>query len=83
MAKTTIRDRYEAGLVAIGWSLINGASSKYKTFVKTGKDRKVFLGKSGAVRIGKNSTNSIPVQDRTKEILIDASEGKEVISRVL
>ena len=84
MAKMTIKERYEAGLKVFGWSVDpNGLSLKYKTFKKAGKDRKIFLGKSGAVRIGKNSTGSVPVQDRTKEILIAASEGKEVTSRVL
>lgn len=68
MAKT-LRDRYEEGLVKLGYTRQPSDSRKYWVFTKDNY-QKVFLGKSGAVRRGRNITSSIPLSDLGKKRLL-------------
>jgi hypothetical protein len=44
-------------------------TSKYRVFTRRSGGF-YYLGKSGALRFGKNSTSSIPVSDKGKELIL-------------
>ena len=68
----TLRERYAVGLEAMGWARdYDTRSSKYWVFyiVRAGKTpSKVYLGKSGAIRMGRTIGTSKPLShvNRTK-----------------
>ena len=79
MAKATIRDKIVASLKARGFGEVETKSRKYVTF-KDGKgevNRLFFVGKNGALRSGKNASNSIPVPGSFHKRLI--SEGEALL----
>lgn len=66
----TLQDRFEAALIARGAKHDSTArSTKYRTFVLNGK--RYYLGKSGALRVGASITNSHPLSDRMRALLLN------------
>ena len=49
------------GLMARGWQETPSSSRKYRRFTHPNIDKPIWLGKSGALRIGRNASNTIPV----------------------
>jgi hypothetical protein len=80
MAKKTLHDRLVDALVARGHPIDRDtralASRKYtRLFRKKDKDGKptyYFVGKAGALRFGRNATDSIALGDAFKEKLLSA-----------
>lgn len=68
MAK--LQDIYASGLGAIGYAECPSPSRKYRLFVKPDKPN-VWLGRNGAVRIGKTVTGSAAMSDAGKARLAD------------
>jgi hypothetical protein len=62
----TIHDRLVAALIARGETLVPGRSSKYTVLTRTSREtgQKIgfyFVGRAGALRVGRTATESIPV----------------------
>jgi hypothetical protein len=62
----TIYDRLVAALTARGETLVPGRSSKYTVLTRTSREtgQKIgfyFVGRAGALRVGRSMTESIPV----------------------
>lgn len=77
----TLKEKYEAGLSALGWKHIRFGASKDKWEPPINAYKKevyIFVGVSGSVRIGRTVTNSIPVRDCFKHML--AQKGFEKIT---
>ena len=71
MPKQTQQERIVDALISQGYRrVVNARSSKYITLENTDPDRKLFIGKAGAIRMGKNATDSISVTDRMKAKLL-------------
>jgi hypothetical protein len=54
----TIASQLIAALETAGYKEIDTRSSKYKAFEKPGISQRLFVGKSGALRIGRSSSQS-------------------------
>lgn len=75
--KKTLREKYIAGLLALGYARIDSLSSKFEVF--TNPDLPLpffFVGKSGSLRFStlKRVDSSIPVGGCTKAIIISRGE---------
>jgi hypothetical protein len=69
--KRTMHDHFRDALVAKGWTTdYTSATKKYTVMTKPGVAYKLFIGKSGALRYGKNSTTSRPLPDKGKKKLL-------------
>jgi hypothetical protein len=69
MAKT-MRERFIAALTAAGETKVK-VTSKYDVFTR--KDGGFYyIGRAGALRFGKNITDSIPASDARKKQLLDS-----------
>lgn len=68
MSKHTFEERLVAGLLADGWHEVP-ASSRYRTFEKAGKPH-VFVGSSGALRMGRTASSSRSVGDPQRQTTI-------------
>lgn len=71
MAKTTLTEMIQAGLIAMGATEVPVKSSKYKAYHLKGRSYNYFVGKAGALRIGKTPTNSTAVLEQTKQKVAD------------
>jgi len=82
--KMTFKERLEAGLKAMGYREIPGVTRKYTTFVKDDESkRKLFVGKSGALRSGKCASGSFSLGDpsnQTAPYVRILKEGDNVLS---
>jgi hypothetical protein len=58
----TYRDRLINGLTEQGWKLVPAQTTKYKVFKKDGHDL-MFVGKMGALRMGRTATTSFSIGD--------------------
>jgi len=47
-----------------GWVHVEGTSGKYKTFEHPNRDTKLFVGRSAALRAGKNPSNSYSLTNK-------------------
>lgn len=69
------RDKYIAALIHHGWQRdTNSKSLKRVVFVRPSHipdGKKVYVGKSGSIRIGRNLAESRPLTDREKTALLD------------
>lgn len=72
MAKT-IQERLAAALLARGYKELDSKTRKYRTFAGTQDERKLFVGKSGALRVGVNSSTSTSITGHKlyKELLAE------------
>jgi len=69
----SLRDRYLAALAAVGLKRdAHQPSRKYVTVAIAG-GRRLYLGKSGAVRCGSTVTGSVAVSDLTKARLLEGA----------
>ena len=59
------------GAEKLGWKKVESKSGKYKTFEKDGYN-KLFIGRKGAIRYGKNSSSSRNVAPTFEEILLNS-----------
>lgn len=62
MKNRTFKERLEAGLKSLGYREVTGVTRKYTVFVMEGT-RKLFVGKSGALRSGNNASSSFSLGD--------------------
>jgi hypothetical protein len=60
MAKT-IAEKLATVLLAQGYKELESRTRKYRTFQKEGESEKLFVGKSGALRKGTNSSSSLSI----------------------
>lgn len=60
------------GLIAMGWTEIEGRSTLSKTFVHSDFEYKMFVGRGGSLRIGKMKTKSRSMTDSPyhKKVLV-------------
>lgn len=76
--KKTLREKYIAGLLALGYAQIDSRSSKFEVFAKPGTPVPFFffVGKSGSLRFSsqKRIDSSVPASDRTKAMVISKGE---------
>lgn len=75
--KKTLREKYIAGLLALGYAQIDSRSSKFEVFAKPGTPATFFfVGKSGSLRFSdvRRVDSSIPASDRTKAMVISKGE---------
>ena len=74
----TLRERYAVGLEAMGWGRdYDAQSSKYWVFyiVRAGKTpSKVYLGKSGAIRMGRTIATSRPLSHAIKTKVLNRAD---------
>jgi len=66
-AKQTYEERLITGLLALGWRVDTTDRSHYSAFVKDGQASKLFVGKAGALRVGRCASNSFSVGDPTNQ----------------
>jgi hypothetical protein len=71
----TIHDRLVAALIARGESLVPKRSTKYTALTRTKRDTGeslgfYFVGRAGALRVGRKVTESIPVSEGIKKRLL-------------
>ena len=66
----TLRERFEIALKMRGETLMYSTSSKYIRYTRN-EGGSYFLGKSGSLRYGKSRTDSIPVNDKFKQLLLE------------
>lgn len=74
--KKTLQQQFIAALSKMGYSA--DPLSRVTRFVvmqKPGDPRKFFVGSHGALRVGANSTTSIPVSDAGKAKILQSLEG--------
>jgi hypothetical protein len=67
---TTIREKMIAGLQAMGFEKVHARTSKYEVF--SHGDKNWYVGANGALRIGKNATDSISTSPIIKELILTA-----------
>jgi hypothetical protein len=75
--KKTLREKYIAGLLALGYARIDSLSSKFEVFTKAGSSATFFfVGKSGSLRFStvRRVDSSVPASDRTKIAIISKGE---------
>jgi hypothetical protein len=73
MPKQTLQERYVAALEARGCRKVVAKTRKYVTLTRNmvdGKPTYYFVGKSGAVRYGRNATDSFAASDKFKAALL-------------
>ncbi len=71
----TIRERLCAALEARGYTKVESRSRKYVTYTHADKpDRILFVGKSGALRAGKNVTESFAVETFKQKLLAENAQ---------
>lgn len=81
--KKTIKQRNLEFLQSNGWSINhNSRTSKYVELIKPGVDYSYFLGKSGAVRRGRNVSSTISVRLKLVDANHVKSSGSEVVAEV-
>ena len=67
----TKQEQYAAALVKRGFKEIDSPSRKYRTFQPpTASGMLYFLGKSGAVRAGRNVSSSFAIGDGARRMLL-------------
>jgi hypothetical protein len=71
----TIHDRLVAALIARGESLAPKQSSKYTVLTRTKRDTGeslgfYFVGRAGALRVGRKASETIPISEATKKRLL-------------
>lgn len=69
MAKT-LREKYIEALKALGFAHIPGHSRKYKVFSYQDGGKYLYVGKSGALRMGHTIAGSVPCSDAYKAKLL-------------
>lgn len=86
MATQTLRQRYAQGLKALGCAQLESKSSKYWKFehphrdnpqfieLTKGEPRFVFLGASGAVRVGKSASESVASSPKFIQFILSAQK---------
>jgi hypothetical protein len=67
---TTIREKMIAGLQAMEFEKVQARTSKYEVFCHG--DKNWYVGVNGALRIGKNATDSLSAGPVTKELILTA-----------
>ncbi len=75
--KKTLREKYIAGLLVLGYVQIDTLSSKFEVFAKPNSPVPFFfVGKSGSLRFStlKRVDSSIPASDLTKAMVISKGE---------
>ena len=65
----TLQELHAKGLLAMGFGEVESTSRKYRTF-RSPKGTLYFLGKSGAVRFGKNASSSISLAESSKAVIL-------------
>jgi len=70
--KYTYEQRLVAGLQHMGWVEDRSDRSKYRAFISPGQPeaRKVFVGRAGALRAGRNASNSMSNGDPSNQTSI-------------
>lgn len=72
MSKT---EQIITGLKRFGAVEVKSRSAKYRTFIDPRcNGRFIFVGKKGAVRVGRTSSKSVPLSDANKQSLMLASQ---------
>ena len=70
----TLRERYAVGLIDLGYRRDqNARSSKYWVFGGSGSQQ-VYLGKSGAIRIGRTVATSRPLSPTSKTKVLNRAD---------
>lgn len=69
----TLQDKYVAALRLYGGNEVPARTRRYRVLTRPQLDGTYwFVGNSGAIRIGKKATGSIPAADRFKAALLEA-----------
>jgi hypothetical protein len=63
----TFKERLIAGITAQGWRQDLNERSGYTSFIKAGNKSKLFVGKSGALRLGECASRSFSIGDPTRQ----------------
>ena len=80
----TLHDQYLKAFQLQGWTPIHDPRvSRYTVLAKSGSQNKLFLGSSGAVRIGRTRTTSVPMRDETKAKLLRQAEPQNIVGTQL
>lgn len=76
----TLQERFAAALTARGEHEVPSRSSKYRTFTRQSKGTDglprtlfYFLGRNGALRVGRAVSDSLPCSDKFKASLLNMS----------
>lgn len=75
----SIQAQLEAGLAAKGEFQIQARTNKYRVYTtkflgafKDGLPRYFYLGRAGALRIGRSATDSVPCSERLRQAILQA-----------
>lgn len=63
----TYKERLVAGLRAKGYKPVAQLSGRYEAFADADLERKVFVGVSGALRVGRTATSSYSIGDPQRQ----------------
>ena len=78
----TLRERYEEGLITLGYTKDeNAPTRKYIVYKKEGRQN-IYLGKSGAVRVGRIVSATHPLNDRAKHRLLTVTDKNELLKAI-
>jgi hypothetical protein len=84
MAKQTIEQRMITGLVVLGFKPLATRGSRYKVFSRDDATGKFFyVGKNGALRIGRTAADSIPAAELTKQYVLTAPHTRPLVFAML
>lgn len=72
--KRTQRDKLIDGLTALGWSPTSKDTKRYRVFSKNGEF--AYVGKAGALRLGRTASDSHACSDRFRALVIEAGESR-------
>lgn len=72
----TQREKLLSALQARGWTVCQKQPKNYVALEYPGKEKKAFIGKAGALRLGRNVTESCPILDEAKQNLLKEGESK-------
>ena len=69
-----LQDKYRKGLEAMGYRVTDTRSAKYVAMNKPGlpRHKTLWLGRSGAVRVGRTVSGSVPISDASKARILKA-----------
>lgn len=77
MSKPTLSELLTAGLAALGWTHVEGRSSKYTTFEKDYAKFRIFVGRNGALRAGRTASTSQSLENtQFRERVLTAGTSK-------
>lgn len=76
--KFTQKERLCGGLQLMGYTRVQTASRKYVVYDNGEPERRMFIGKMGALRVGRVATDSIPCTESYKRMVMQKFDDQTI-----